>query len=158
MIGWCSRTMAEYGNSGTGGAGPHGRIHADPTCKSAPDPTVLVEIWDGLLFPSSKQSKGVRVSWCAMCRRPEMPGDWSRRGACVGADLDLFFPQPGRGPSAAFLYRQAKAICDSCKVVGECREFAVKHEPGFGMWGGLSPKGRERVRLAMRQDTASMDG
>ena len=154
MIGWCSRTMAQYGN-----AGGNNRIHADPTCKMGPDPMIQVEVWDGLLFPSSRPaSAGVAVKWCSMCSRPVMPGVWSRRAACQGADPDLFFPSVESHANDRYAYTGACAICRRCAVLSNCRRFALEHEPGFGMWGGLTRKGRDRARLAMTDDAATIGG
>jgi WhiB family redox-sensing transcriptional regulator len=40
---------------------------------------------------------------------------------------------------------QAKAYCADCPVLARCREHAlVVHEP-YGVWGGLTPRERDRL-------------
>jgi WhiB family redox-sensing transcriptional regulator len=68
---------------------------------------------------------------------------WKDKGACRTADTKLFYP--GVGTNGA----EAKAICKSCPVMTECREWAIPNEK-FGIWGGLS----ERERRNLRTDLA----
>ena len=68
------------------------------------------------------------------------PEEWMQHGACVGEDPDLFFPSEG-GPAT-----KAKAICAVCPVRVECLTFAVSEPISFGIWGGLTPRERRRVR------------
>jgi len=65
---------------------------------------------------------------------------WQENANCLGVDPDLFFPE--RGAST----REAKAVCRSCEVRGECLEYALAHGEKFGIWGGLSERERRRVR------------
>ena len=143
MIGWCSKPVSEWGR--TNGAGGH--VHADPTCPMAPDPLVMVEVRDGLLLPTMRQSKGIRVRWCAWCERPSVPGDWADRAACKGMDQNLFFARRSKAD-----YKQGKRIClggkirPPCPVLAECRQFALDKEPGGGLWGGMTEQERDRIR------------
>lgn len=65
------------------------------------------------------------------------PDDWRSRGACVGADPELFSP-PGederiRGyPPRAV---QAAGFCHGCPVREECRDWADRRRE-VGVWGG----------------------
>jgi WhiB family redox-sensing transcriptional regulator len=145
VIGWCSKTMAEWGN-----AGGNNRVHADPTCWAGPDPMVPVNVENGLLLPSRRgSSAGVRVHWCLSCQRAAVPGEWASRAACRGADQDLFFPtEASSHENDRYSYREARAICKTCPVLDDCRGFALAREPGGGMWGGMSPKQRKEARLS----------
>jgi WhiB family redox-sensing transcriptional regulator len=67
---------------------------------------------------------------------------WQEQANCLGVDPDLFFPE--RGAST----REAKAVCRSCEVQGDCLEYALAHGEKFGIWGGLSERERRRVRRA----------
>jgi len=69
---------------------------------------------------------------------------WQDRGACRGADPDVFFPGPKQNA------RQAKKICAVCEVKAECLAYAIDNEP-LGVWGGMSP----RERLAARTEPMS---
>lgn len=66
--------------------------------------------------------------------------EWQDRGACRGADADLFFPE--RGAST----RRAKQICSECAVRVECLEYAICTGEKFGIWGGMSERERRRIR------------
>jgi WhiB family redox-sensing transcriptional regulator len=65
---------------------------------------------------------------------------WQEQANCLGVDPDLFFPE--RGAST----REAKSVCRSCEVRGDCLEYALAHGEKFGIWGGLSERERRRVR------------
>jgi WhiB family redox-sensing transcriptional regulator len=69
--------------------------------------------------------------------------DWKERGACVGADEELFFP-PARRTDARRPRpetddtREAKRICGTCRVRDECRDYALDRPEPEGIWGGLT--------------------
>lgn len=71
-------------------------------------------------------------------RRPE----WHQRAACRGEDTAQFFV--ARGESTA----PAKALCATCPVQQECRDFALSLPltDCHGVWGGTSQKERKRLR------------
>jgi WhiB family redox-sensing transcriptional regulator len=66
---------------------------------------------------------------------------WMAAGACIGRDREVFF---GQTPTAA---RRAKAICASCPVLVECREFALEDPGTVGVWGGTSSRDRQKLRV-----------
>jgi WhiB family redox-sensing transcriptional regulator len=64
-------------------------------------------------------------------------------GACQGIDPTLFddhddFPRSDGG-------RAAKAICQGCPVLSECRDYAMGNER-WGIWGGLDRRERDLAR------------
>lgn len=64
-------------------------------------------------------------------------------------DPDLFFPdQGGHGVQ----WTVVKKLCGGCPIVAQCAEYGIKHEPYFGVWGGLSIY--ERAVLAGRRRSA----
>lgn len=83
---------------------------------------------------------------------PELPSladylnrpPWMGQGACRGMDTSQFVTE--RATSTA----DAKAVCRSCPVVGECLAFALGHLELRGVWGGTS----QRERRAMRREVA----
>jgi WhiB family redox-sensing transcriptional regulator len=77
---------------------------------------------------------------------------WQEQANCLGVDPDLFFPE--RGAST----REAKAVCRSCEVQGDCLEYALAHGEKFGIWGGLSERERRRVRRARALERRSVVG
>ena len=64
---------------------------------------------------------------------------WTARALCVGADPKLFFP-PGDGPAA-----EARQMCETCPVRGQCLAYAVTADERFGIWGGLDPHERHSL-------------
>ena len=74
---------------------------------------------------------------------------WKKRAACSGADPNMFFPE--RGDSCA----EAVAICRSCPVREDCREYAIADPWLHGIWGGTSQEGRRAIRAAQRQARAA---
>lgn len=70
--------------------------------------------------------------------------DWVSQAACKGHDPNLWFP--GKGCSA----KKAIAICNTCDVINECREYGVANEKR-GVWGGVHVG---RKGPTMRRDAA----
>ena len=63
---------------------------------------------------------------------------WQERALCAQTDPEAFFPEKGGST------REAKRVCTSCDVRGECLEYALAHDERFGIWGGLSERERRR--------------
>jgi len=77
--------------------------------------------------------------------RPE----WHDRAACKGCDVNLFFPERG-GDST-----QARTVCAGCPVQADCAHDAIERGERFGVWGGMSTRGRRGARLQpIRHGTA----
>lgn len=71
-----------------------------------------------------------------------MTADWRDHAACVYVDAELFFPEKGRIDMA----RAARRICAGCPVTAECLDWAQEHEKDYGVYGGLTPEERQRLR------------
>ena len=56
---------------------------------------------------------------------------WQERALCAQTDPEAFFPEKGGST------REAKKVCLSCEVRGECLEYALANDERFGIWGGL---------------------
>lgn len=69
---------------------------------------------------------------------------WQADAACAQTDPEAFFPEKG-GSS-----KQAKRVCQSCEVAGDCLLYALVHDERFGIWGGLSEKERRALRKAAK--------
>jgi WhiB family transcriptional regulator, redox-sensing transcriptional regulator len=71
--------------------------------------------------------------------------EWRSSAACLGADVELFFPS---GPGAT--YAEARAICARCPVMLDCRRACDRAEGHatrlFGVFGGESPRERAARR------------
>ena len=72
--------------------------------------------------------------------RPDVES-WRAQAVCRGMDPGLFFPEQDdrRGMAAA------KAVCAGCPVREECLEANLLERDG--VWGGLSGKQRQAVRV-----------
>jgi WhiB family redox-sensing transcriptional regulator len=85
----------------------------------------------------------------ALPRRVEPPQErepmsWKDLGACLGSNTNLWFP--GKGEDT----HKAISICCQCPVVTECLQYALAHQITTGVWGGISSRGRSRMRQARR--------
>jgi len=76
------------------------------------------------------------------------PG-WRTQAACVGAPVELFYPQAGDHAARA----EAKRVCAGCPVQPECLADVLGWErPAHrhGIAGGLTPGERNRLVAARR--------
>ena len=65
---------------------------------------------------------------------------WQERALCAQTDPEAFFPEKGGST------REAKKVCVSCEVRGECLDYALAHDERFGIWGGLSERERRKLK------------
>lgn len=63
--------------------------------------------------------------------------------ACIGADVNLFFPPLGGSVA------EAKRICSGCPVRDACLEYALANNQWRGVWGGKSGKERRAMKREM---------
>lgn len=69
------------------------------------------------------------------------------KGLCVGEEAKLFFPDEGES------YKQGFLICSECPLRQECAEYGIRNME-FGLWGGLTPIDRKRIRRARKHNLA----
>lgn len=77
-------------------------------------------------------------------------GRWRRRAACSGMGPSLFFPHGEREEAAARQVAEAKGVCATCPVKLHCLTYALHVDPGYGVWGGLTPSERAHLRRSRR--------
>jgi WhiB family redox-sensing transcriptional regulator len=65
---------------------------------------------------------------------------WQELALCAQTDPEAFFPEKGGST------REAKKVCLSCDVRGECLEYALSNDERFGIWGGLSERERRKLK------------
>lgn len=65
---------------------------------------------------------------------------WQSNALCAQTDPEAFFPEKGGST------RDAKRICSTCEVRGECLEYALQNDERFGIWGGLSERERRKLK------------
>lgn len=68
---------------------------------------------------------------------------WATRGACRTSDPELFFPLTQSAEHEA----PAKAVCERCRVLKECRSYAIQAGEPEGIWGGLTVRERRSLRF-----------
>lgn len=59
---------------------------------------------------------------------------------CREVDPEIFFPLPNATGN------EAKAVCRRCPVQDGCAQWAIDTGQRYGVWGGLSPEDREKLR------------
>jgi len=70
---------------------------------------------------------------------------WRLEAYCKGKKTDFFYPEIGT-KGAAEQVRSVKTLCALCSVSAECLQEAIANDEQFGIWGGLTPKERSKVR------------
>jgi WhiB family transcriptional regulator, redox-sensing transcriptional regulator len=65
---------------------------------------------------------------------------WQERALCAQTDPEAFFPEKGGST------REAKRVCLTCDVRGDCLEYALMNDERFGIWGGLSERERRKLK------------
>lgn len=74
--------------------------------------------------------------------------------ACAEVGTTIFF-QPDkddpeyRGTNIGREYEYARKVCETCPHQMECAEWGIANET-HGMWGGLSPSDRNKIRSNRR--------
>lgn len=67
--------------------------------------------------------------------------------ACVGADPELFIHDHTESSNAGrVLSGMAKRICVQCDARAECLAGALEHDEAYGVWGGTTPKERDKLK------------
>ena len=65
---------------------------------------------------------------------------WQEQALCAETDPEAFFPEKGGST------REAKRVCLTCDVRGDCLEYALHNDERFGIWGGLSERERRKLK------------
>ena len=84
----------------------------------------------------------VTIPWSTYRSRPNT---FPRIDCCETAP-ELFYPDKGEDRTHIRLIR---SICGKCPHQAECAEWGITREV-HGMWGGLSPSERRRIRMQRR--------
>jgi WhiB family redox-sensing transcriptional regulator len=73
---------------------------------------------------------------------------WRDAAACAKAsDVDFFAPPENLAES-----NRARALCASCPVRDECLAFAIDSNQTEGIWGGMTPQERSKLRRRWMRD------
>jgi WhiB family redox-sensing transcriptional regulator len=97
-----------------------------------------------VLSEKEKAAMSMAQSEQVLFGRIRKQGDWPAQGVCREIDPDLWFPDQGDGGS------HRKGQGDLLLVPGGRRVqgVAISSREPFGIWGGLSPRDREKLRKA----------
>lgn len=68
------------------------------------------------------------------------PPGWMASALCAQADPDAWYPDKGDN------IRAAKELCRRCPVRVPCLELALERTEPHGLWGGLTPRERRKIR------------
>lgn len=75
-----------------------------------------------------------------------MTAAWREQAACVGLDVELFFPPRNNGITA-----EVRAVCGRCPVRRACLIDALETREEYGVRGGVSAE--DRRTMLHRGDT-----
>ncbi|MDH4118864.1 MAG: WhiB family transcriptional regulator [Acidimicrobiia bacterium] len=76
--------------------------------------------------------------------------EWQAQALCRGNHAHLFFPPSTfeRKDERERREMRAKAICNVCPVMGDCKMYATAIREPFGIWGGMTEADRKQVVVA----------
>lgn len=64
---------------------------------------------------------------------------WRTKGACLGLDPQIFYPETDDEA------QPAKDVCAECAVQTACLEYALTRREKDGIWGGCTERDRRRI-------------
>ena len=90
----------------------------------------------------------------------EKGADWREDAACKDTDGALFFQPDGRESVSDQANRiaDAKSYCDRCPVRNLCLQIALDTGEQEGIWGGLDPDERRRLKRRATRKPQSRGG
>lgn len=65
--------------------------------------------------------------------------EWRAKAQCKGIDPSTFFTVD------VIKVKSVKKICENCSVKEDCLQFALTNEISWGIYGGMTPKERNRA-------------
>lgn len=72
---------------------------------------------------------------------PDVP-TWMSETLCSSVDPALFFGEHGKDQ------KYAKQVCSACPAQLACLRYALEENISAGIWGGLNPNERARIKKA----------
>lgn len=76
--------------------------------------------------------------------------DWKYKAACRTPGMSaIFYPPPEQEKRQAKLKREEQAIrvCQTCPVIEECLDHALRKDENLGIWGGKTEEERKAILL-----------
>lgn len=85
---------------------------------------------------------------------------WMQLANCKGAPKEWFFPPIYQGTSKAeldLLYAKGREVCATCRVKGLCRDYSIRAKVSDGLWAGLTPEDRRKIRNNRKRGSPKAD-
>lgn len=112
----------------------------------SPKPTTELDLPDITLILRRTAIRAPRISTTSLSEYAAVFTEaWRKHAACIPLDPDSFFPPPNSSNT------QTKLVCQSCSVRVNCLNYSVANRQEFGIWGGMVPKERMKIRRLMEQ-------
>ena len=94
-----------------------------------------------------------RRNFCEQCRSIGLNPipDWMAYGACRAPQFDANWWWPESADPEHGATPLALNICGYCKVRDLCLDFAIHNREEYGIWGGVMPAARRRIRALRRR-------
>lgn len=70
---------------------------------------------------------------------------WRNLALCKGKTTNDFYPEMGV-KGAAKQVKEMKMFCRECPVILDCLDYALENDEQFGIWGGMTPKERSKIK------------
>src|SRR5512138_682230 len=77
---------------------------------------------------------------------PARDTGWQDRAACLDEDPELFFPPGNEWKGHENQEAAAKAVCNRCPVLEQCREKALVDGDPYAIRGGTTPAERTTLK------------
>jgi hypothetical protein len=73
-------------------------------------------------------------------------------GPCKGMPVEWWFPEHPPTSEQTFNAQRAVEICKTCLDIDACGEYAIENPKVVGIWGGMSWKQRQRIRVVRERN------
>ena len=103
------------------------------------------------LIRVTRHDRGLYCRDCVKAARPDN-ATWMQHAACRGIAYqpEWWWPANAHDPQTPV----ALNICRYCKVRDLCLDYAIQHNETEGIWGGVRPEERRRMRAARRKNAS----
>jgi WhiB family redox-sensing transcriptional regulator len=100
--------------------------------------------FDKLGRPIAASRYEARLNSSRAVYKVQRAGGWVDQAACSGHDPEMWFPHK-TDPAL-----KATAICNTCPVLDQCKDYGLAHPDLQGLWGGLTEDEREHIRKGVQ--------
>lgn len=69
--------------------------------------------------------------------------EWFEEANCANTDPEAFFKDEMKDPETVAL---VKRVCLQCRVGELCLKYALENKISDGIWGGTTPREREKIK------------